>query len=247
MEQHGMPLRLTKESKYVWAIAYIDRDYLSTVEKQLSKFPEYFDVQAYIPTVRILKKRFKNENHYEHIPLLFNYGFFRLPLRLINAESLADLKKNIQVIYSWVKDPINLFNEPPSLNRENKTIRRPIQMAVGTASDEEIARLINASHKLSIFDKEELEKIKPGDTILLRGFPWEGIPATVKHINIKKGEVRVEADLGSHIQDTILAFDHIFWSIYQGSYDENNHKKELSLEDLSIKKRAAANRNKSDE
>ena len=63
---------------HVWVIAYINRDYVERVESDLLKHG-FGSIHVYIPTVRILKKQFKNKNIYDYIPLLFNYGFFQLP------------------------------------------------------------------------------------------------------------------------------------------------------------------------
>ena len=71
-----MELKISKDTS--WAIAYINRDFIDRVEIDLGKYKKYEAVKAYIPTVRILRKKFKGKDIFEHVHLLFNYGFFQI-------------------------------------------------------------------------------------------------------------------------------------------------------------------------
>lgn len=232
-----MDLQINRDQSFVWIIAYIDRDFLDIVTTQLSKHKKYSQITAFIPTVKVLKKTIKKVNEYEYVPLLFNYGFFKIPTKLISQEFLTQLKEDVQAIHAWVKDPATVYDTEPHLNLENKTIKRNKNLIVGVASDLEISKLITSKHSLSVFDKDELDRIKPGDTIVLKGYPFEGLHAKVQYINSKAETVRVQIDFENVLKEVILSFDNVFWSIYQGDYDESFKSKEESLEEIKIKNR----------
>src|SRR5882757_7780452 len=101
---------------YSWVVAYIDSTFISSVEKELSKFEIYREIEAYIPTVKVLKKTFKGKQTWEEVPLLFNYGFFKIPRKFaVHHKFLEDLKNNISCIYAWVKDPVKVVKTKPKL------------------------------------------------------------------------------------------------------------------------------------
>ena len=80
---------------YVWVVAYISRDHIHSVESDLLE-RGFGSIRVYIPTVRILKKQFKNRNIYDYVPLLFNYGFFQIPYdKACNVEFLKRLREEI--------------------------------------------------------------------------------------------------------------------------------------------------------
>lgn len=229
-------------SKYIWLVAYINRDHLAICDRQLSKSPLYKGIKAFIPTVSILKKQVKGRQEFEEVPLLFNYGFFRIQRSKVNAEFLAKLKDDVQAIHSWVRDPMITYSEKPTLNIENKTVKRDHSLSIGVASDDEICQMITQRAKLSIYDSEELAKVKAGETIMLRGYPFEGLPAKVLSINHKSQKIRCQLDFKDTIKDVTLSFESVFWSIYEGSYDIENIKREESLEELGLKSKTGVDR-----
>lgn len=208
---------------FCWVIAYIQAEYISKVTEDLERFIEYKEVEAYIPTVKVLKKKFKGKDQFDEIPLLFNYGFFRVPRKFATSKLYLDnMQKNISCIYSWVKDPL----KTPRKNRirpEGTRTYSDHNIHIATATSEEIYELLKGSFLGDIHDSTEVDRLKPGDTITLRGYPWEGIIAEVMEINKKGRDIKVKITLfGEAKQEVTVSFDNVFFTVYHNkSYDDS--------------------------
>lgn len=207
----------------IWAIAYIKRDFIDYVEKELNDYG-YDKVEAYIPTVRLLKKKFKGKNQYEFVPMLFNYGFFKIPYKdACNPDFLKELRHRISCIYGWVKDPTKVILEDKPIFVDGALPKAAI------ATDEEIARLIKASDLMSVYNKEDIDKIKPGEYIKLQGYPFDNMPAEVVRINHHKKEVIVKLLMDAIVKEVTVSFENVFYSIYK-SFAEDS--REISLDEI---------------
>ena len=221
------------DDPFVWVVAYIDAKFLKHVEVELSKYPEFEKVEAYIPTVKILKKTFKKENLFEEVPLLFNYGFFRVPRELaIYKNWLDSLQKSVSCIYGWVRDPANVWVDNPKLNMDGTSIysRETNRISAATATSKEIARLIRDTINIGAHSSEEINLLNAGDTIVLRGYPFEGVNATVLEIDHKTKKVKVNIKIFDQIRPALVSFDNVFFTIY---HDKNNFD-DVQVADKSI-------------
>ena len=89
----------------VWISAYVSSKHIASLENDLKKSPIYRGVRVFIPMVTVLNKRHKGKDHFEEIPFLFNYGFFRVPKYFLpNSHLLRQMKTDITAIYGWVTD-----------------------------------------------------------------------------------------------------------------------------------------------
>lgn len=216
------------KSNKIWLIAYVNRSYISIAEEELLKYG-YKDIEIYIPTVRVLRKKFKGKEMFELIPLLFNYGFFNIPFeKACQVEYLSKLRQRISCIYGWVKDPIKTISDSPRLRLDNGNFIDALPKAA-VAADDEVARMIKATETLSIYNKDDLNRIKPGQYIKLEGYPFDNMPAEVISINHRKREVKVKLLMDSIVQDVTVSFDNVFYSIYK-NFDEENRDK--SIDDM---------------
>lgn len=234
-----------KDIEYIWVVAYIDNEQIEQTETYLRRFEEYKNVTAFIPTVRVLKKTFKNKHEFEYIPLLFNYGFFKIPRHLArNTEFFVQMKERIPVIYHWVKDTSETMALKPRWKLKNSegeeliTAKEYLPFAVAT--DEEISRLVNIKSELSIYDANDMDNIEEGSIITLRGYPWEDMEAKVLHIDHKKEEIKVELALESHMREVKVSFANVFYTIYSGGYKVGQGKEE-HIEEIKFKKRITTN------
>lgn len=203
----------------VWLVAYINRSFIDKVHNELIQY-DYDDIEVYIPTVKVLRKTFKGKQLFEFIPLLFNYGFFKVPYQFAcSAEALMEMRNRISAIYGWVKDPAITLKDADlnlNLNNDNFPDAKP-QAAL--ASDDEVARMVKASEEVGIFSAEDLSRLKPGQYIKLEGYPFDNMPAEIIKINPKKKEVKVKLLLDTLIKEVTVSFDNVFYSIYK-NYDE---------------------------
>ena len=239
-----MELILSKNSS--WAIAYINRDFIDRVEKDLAKFKAYKGVIAYIPTVRILRKQFKGKDIFEEIPLLFNYGFFQIPNKSLSSEFLQKMKEQIPCIHAWVKDSKRVITTRPSLITGNEPLVRDDVIPVALATNGEINRIMRAHKKYSIYDKNDIDNLKPGQLIKLHGYPFDGMDGKVTLVNKKKGKVHVELALEGLIKNVIVSFDNVFYTVYHGPIDETDFR-EKSIEEIQMKGKNAADKYLRDE
>lgn len=205
---------------YCWAIAYIDSKYIKNVQRELNKYPEFAEVEAYIPTIRIVKKNFKKETIFDEVPLLFNYGFFKIPRKFaVHMNFLESMKKNITCIYAWVKDTHKVMH---SINKDVVELT-DADVPIGTTTSKVVSELIRlANEEYSIHDQNDIDKLKAGDTITLNGYPWEGLEAEVVSINHKKKRIIVNINILGMIRPTPVSFDNIFFTVYRNSSKGHN-------------------------
>lgn len=208
---------------FSWLIAYINTSYIDRVYTDLKKNPEYRDIEVYIPTVKILKKTFKKENYFEDVPLLFNYGFFKIPRKYaVHKRFLEDLKTNVNCIFAWVNDPLKVMGKKPNLRPDNKFTWDDTHVPVATATSEEIATLVQAAYQTSVYDGDDINRLNPGMIIKLRGYPFDNILAEVVEVYPKKHKVRVNIEMFDQVKDVLVSFDNVFFTIYHsGSYDDS--------------------------
>lgn len=211
-----------KSQDFCWVIAYINSAYIDFVYKDLKKSKEYDDVEVYIPTVKILKKTFKGEQHFEEVPLLFNYGFFKIPRKFaVHSAYLENMKKNINCIYAWVRDPAKVLSTKPRLRADNKPVYDG-DIPVATANSEEIAELVKAAYYSSVYDEDEIDRLNPGMVITLRGYPFENMVAEVVEVYPKKQKVKMKIEMFDTLKEVMVSFDNIFFTVYHNkSYDDS--------------------------
>jgi transcription antitermination factor NusG len=224
--------------EYVWVIAYINLKHIPKVDKELSRFEDIerkiVGLEARIPTVRVLQKNFKKKAHYEEVPLLFNYGFFRIPkIMAYNPEFMAKLKSCVSCISGWVKDPVK---------NTKKT-------SIAQCTYEELLQLYQEAEEENLYSDREVESLTVGQEVILRGYPFEGIKAKILKVNKNRKEVEVEIATFGIFKSVKVQYENLLYTIYKGGYDDSlsNH---VSLEELSDRKtidRAFKNSNTYDE
>ena len=176
-----------------------------------------------------MNKQFKNRNIYEYVPFFFNYGFFQLPFtKACDAEFLKQLRVNIPAIYSWVTDPIKTLKDNPKLRYDN--LKGQTQVAI--ASEKEIAGLLKASENMSIFSDGLIEQLHEGQTITLKGYPYDEMIAEIVSINKRTKKVKVKLLLETFITQATVSFENIFYTVYSNFNEECREK---SLDELDSK------------
>lgn len=202
---------------YCWCIAHIDSSYLERVYTDLAKSKEFLEIEYYVPMVKILKKTFKGKDHFEDIPLMFNYGFFKIPRHLAVQPSFLDkLKKTINCIYSWVKDPVKKFQryvDGPMLDRH---------VFIATTQPEVIELLKEAAFYASLYSSDDIALLTPGKIITLRTYPFENMDAEIIEVFEKKQKVKVVIEMMDARREVMVDFNNVFFTIYHNrSYDDS--------------------------
>lgn len=201
-------VKVIPEEPMIWAVAYIDSGQLEKVEKELTRYKEYEQVTAYIPTIKILRKTFKKENIFEDVPLLFNYGFFKMPRKYaIYRNYLDNMQKNISCIYAWVRDPMANITK----GAEN--------ISCAVAFPHEVNALIDRAVNLGAHSAEDLTLIKEGDLVTLKGYPWDGMQAEFISRDEKKQKVKVRLLIFNSSREVDVSYDNVFFTIYHNFND----------------------------
>lgn len=222
------------KDNYVWLIAYIDSSKVERLQRDIDKFPEYqMNIDAHVPMVRILKKKFKGKDYFENVPLLFNYGFFRIPMAwAINRDILDIMKSNITCIFGWVTDPAKAERPSKKVEKLNTNRKRAIPYAY--CDESTVKRLLKIAKNESIHSSENIDSLKPGDVINLIGYPFEGMEAVIVSVDKRSKRVLVEIGELGISREVSVSFDNVFYSIYRGSYEET-YNQEQTLRDYQVK------------
>lgn len=209
-----------KKTPYTYCVCRIDKKSWEYIAEDL-KIRGYKHIKPVIPTISILKKSKANKNYYEQIPLLFNYGFIKMPIyRAYDRQFLFKLKKEIPGIVGWVHD---LGGMHP------KKIRKRIDNAedwddfskVAVISKKEVKYYRELSKKNKIYSLEDITRIHIGDYITLRGYPFEGIGAEIKDINLNTKMVDLTIFPGRDSTLNIkVPLDNVIYTVYS-DFDEN--------------------------
>ena len=108
-----------KRIPYSYCIFYIERKYYQNINKEL-KEKGYKKVRAIIPTINVLKKTAKGKMIFEEVPILFNYGFIKMPTELAYSRPfLNKLKRSISGIRTWLKSTETLHERKKKARIDN--------------------------------------------------------------------------------------------------------------------------------
>lgn len=208
---------MKKHTPYKYCIFYLDRKYSDHINREL-KEKGYDQLKAIIPTVSILKKTAKGKMIFEDEPILFNYAFMRMPSELAYSRPfLNKVKRDISGIHTWLKDTETLHPRKKRARIDNAEDFDDFSL-VATCSGKDVRRFMRISRENKRFSVEDLMNVKVGDYLVLRGYPYEGIDATVLEVDhlCKRVKVLMYPEMGRMI--VWLPFDNVIYSVYQ-NYD----------------------------
>lgn len=204
------------KTPYVYCIFRLDRKFYKRINSDL-KSRGYKNVKAIIPTISVLKKSRKGNNEYDDVPLLFNYGFLRMkPEKAFDRYYLNKLKRDIPGILSFLK----------SLDYRPKRKRLRVDNAedfddysvVATITKEEVKKYRKMSKANKIFSADDITRVAIGDYVVLRGYPFEGIPAILLENNLttKMMLVRLYPEMDGSLEIEVPR-ENVLYSAYRES------------------------------
>ena len=204
-----------KKSHRTYAIFYLKNKYYQGINHKLEELGLSPKIKAIIPTLNILKRNSRGKMLFENVPILFNYGFMKMPVELAYSRTfLNTLRKKIPGIRSWLKDTETIFSRKKRKRIDNAEDWDDFSK-VATVKRDVVRRFIKLAKANKQYSVEELMSLKIGDYITLNNYPYEGVDATVLSIdyNAKMVEVVMYPEYGKLI--TKLPFDDIFYTIYR--------------------------------
>lgn len=197
--------------KFVWVVCYVDISKIHTLERSLAqRYKIYGDVEAYIPTIQVLQSKAKSKGEYKDVPLLFNYGFFKIPAYFIyNEEFLRNLRTDVDCIYQWLRDP--------GKETMKKKKKRKIP-TIATSTPKEIASLRASCKELSTYSDNDVKKLEVGQVITLKTYPFENMLVKVASINLRGKYIIADILTSMSITPTVrLSFEQIFYTLYNNN------------------------------
>lgn len=220
------------KSKQVYCICYLELKYFKTIQRELDQYG--YKAKAIIPTVKILKKVVKTKSIYEEVPILFNYGFIKMSSQdAYNRNYLNKIKNHITGIRGWVKSPESLHPKKKKRRIDNLDIFDDFSM-VATATKEEVRRFKRLSRKNHRYSGDDLA-LSIGEYIVLKGYPYDGIDATVLDINYNTKTVKLLLYPENGRMELSLPFDNVINNVYSNFDPDNllvNHSREYTLDTL---------------
>lgn len=204
------------KTPYVYCIFRLDRKFYKRINKDLIS-RGYKHVKAIVPTISVLKKSRKGKNEYEDVPLLFNYGFIRMRSdKAFDRYYLNKIKRDIPGILSFMK----------SLDHKPKRKRLRIDNAedfddysvVATISRDEVIRYKHMAKANKIYSVDDITRVGIGDYVILRGYPFEGIPAILleSNLNTKKMLVKLYPETDGNLEIEV-PMENVLYSAYHES------------------------------
>lgn len=208
---------MKKRTPYSYCIFYIERKYSDRINQEL-KEKGYDQLKAIIPTVNILKKTIKGKMVFEEVPVLFNYGFMRMPTEFaFSRPFLNKLKRNISGIRTWLKNTETMHQRKKKIRIDNSEDFDDFSL-VATCSRKDVRRFKRMAKENKKFSVDDLMNVSIGDYIVLKGYPYEGIDATVLEVDYINKMVKMLLYPERGRMEIWLPFDNVIYSVYQ-NYD----------------------------
>lgn len=222
----------------VWAVALIDHRFIHNLFEDTIRKPKYRIVESYIPTIKVLKKQVKGKKFFEEVPLMLNYGFFKVPRYFVpNPHFLVEMKKDIRCIQNWLIDGL-ASKQRGRLGYEK--LHNPLGVALARSND--ISIIKEQEESKSIYTEKDLNTLYEGMVITLQCYPFEGIPAEIITIDRKRKRVEVELLIETPLSrqsTTWVHFENIFYTRYMEDYVPDQAMREKSLEEIRSKNKAS--------
>jgi transcription antitermination factor NusG len=199
--------------KYVYCIFYIERKFYHKINEEL-KAKGYNKIRAIVPEVRILKKAIKGKTYYEEVPVLFNYGFMRMPVELAYSRNfLVKLRRNISGIRTFLKSTQTMFPRKKKRRIDNAEDFDDFSI-VATCPKSEVRRFRKIARANRKYSLEDIAKLKVGDYVTLNTYPYEGVDAIIKKINKRDRIVTLTLYPLMGTMEVTLPLDNVLYSVY---------------------------------
>lgn len=204
------------KTPYVYCIFRLDRKFYKRINSDL-KCRGYKHVKSIVPTISVLKKSRKGKNEYEDVPLLFNYGFIKMkPEKAFDRYYLNKLKRDIPGILSFMKS-LDYRPKRKRLRVDNAEDFDDYSM-VATITKEEVKKYRRMSKANKIFSVNDITRVAIGDYVVLRGYPFEGIPAIIleSNLNTRKMLVKLYPEMDGSLEIEV-PMENVLYSAYHES------------------------------
>lgn len=208
-----------KRHKYVYTIFYLERKYFRTINKDLRDY-NFSHVRAIVPTVKVLRKAIKGKLNFEEVPILFNYGFIKMPAeKAYSRPFLTKLKRKIPGIRTFLRDTQTIFPRKKRARIDNADDFDDFSI-VATCPRSEVNRFRRLARENKKFSVDDITSLKIGDYVVLKVYPYEGVDATILDINYQSKTVKLLLYPENGRMEINIPLSHVLYSVYS-NYDED--------------------------
>lgn len=203
---------------YSYCIFYLENKYFMDINKDL-KDCGYHHIKAIIPTVRFIKKKSsRGVDVYQEEPILFNYGFMRMPTSLAyNRVFLNRLKRLIPGVRGWLRDSEPLHRKRGKKRRVENAEDFDDFSKVAMVPRKIVRDFIKLAKINSHLDYDDIVSLHPGNYIRLSCYPYIGADAIVEEVNTNDNKIRLHLYPNKY-KDKMkvwLPLDMVAYNVYQ--------------------------------
>jgi transcription antitermination factor NusG len=138
------------------------------------------------------------------------------------------MARRIPGIRGWLKAPDSLHAKKKKIRIDNMDIFDDFSQ-VATATKKEVRRFQRMSRENMRFAVQDLVNMNVGDYIVLKGYPYDGLEATVMEVNHTTKMVRLKLYPTMGTMEVDLPFDQVIDSIYS-NYDSELRNRTANFE-----------------
>lgn len=204
---------------YSYCIFYLNNKYYKDINKEL-KVRGYHHIRAIIPTVKFIKNISSRGNIiYQEEPLLFSYGFMKIPTSLAyDRIYLNKLKKSIPGIRGWLKDSEPLHRKRGRKRRVDNAEDFDDYSKVAMIPRSVARKFVEIAHTNNHLTYSDITSIKEGDYIRLSTYPFIGADAIVLSVDYELNKVRLHLYPGAGGKSKLkiwVPIDLVVHNVYQ--------------------------------
>lgn len=205
-----------KSTHYSYCIFYLEEKYYKDINKDL-KDNGYKHVRAIIPTIKFIDHQSSRGRYVDtEVPLLFNYGFMRVPTdRVFDRQYMAKMKKRIPGIRGWLKNTETLHRGRGKRPRVDNLDIFDDFSQIARVPRSEVRRFLAITKENSRLKFEDITTLHINDYIILRHYPYIGVDAIVKEVDLDNQRVRLLTYPETYKILSWLPMELVIYSVYE--------------------------------
>ena len=205
-----------KRTHYSYCVFYLEEKYYRSINQDL-KDNGYRFVRAIVPTIKFIDHQSSRGRYIDtEVPILFNYGFIKIPTKYIfNRQYMANMKKAIPGIKGWLKNTETLHRNRGKKKRVDNLDIFDDFSQIARVTRKEVRRLLDISIENSRLKFEDITAIHKGDFITLRHYPYIGVDAIIEDIDWEKQKVKLLVYPQTYKIVNWLPMEFVIYSVYE--------------------------------
>lgn len=205
-----------KSTHYSYCIFYLEEKYYKYINKDL-KDNGYKHVKAIVPTIKFIDHQSSRGRYVDtEVPLLFNYGFMRVPTdRVFDRQYMAKMKKSIPGIRGWLKNTETLHRSRGKRPRVDNLDIFDDFSQIARVPRSEVRRFLAITKENSRLKFEDITTLHINDYIILRHYPYIGVDAIVKEVDWDNQRVRLLTYPETYKILSWLPMELVIYSVYE--------------------------------